>query len=136
MTGERFFLDTMFIQAFLNNRDPYHKSVLPFLPRVRAAKEVWLTEAILVEVGNALSTINRTIAAQFIAECYETPNMRVVSVDTPLLNQALNLYRSRPDKDWGLTDCISFVVMQEQNITDAVTADKHFNQAGFKALLA
>ena len=49
--------------------------------------------------------------------------------------QALALYQFRPDKTWGLTDCISFVVMQQQNLTDAVTGNRHFVQAGFHALM-
>jgi uncharacterized protein len=52
-----------------------------------------------------------------------------------LLNRALELYSNRQDKTWGLIDCISFVVMSEQSLTDAVTADIHFVQAGFRALL-
>jgi len=66
---------------------------------------------------------------------YHTSNMHVVSVDTPLLMRALRLYRERPDKIWGLTDCISFIVMQEQKLTDAVTTDGHFVQAGYCALM-
>jgi predicted nucleic acid-binding protein len=62
--------------------------------------------------------------------------MRVVAVDTALLTQALELYEARSDKDWGLTDCISFVVMQQQALTDAVTGDRHFTQAGYLAILA
>lgn len=93
-----------------------------------------MTEAVLIEVGNALSAVNRVAAVQFIEQCYSTANLRVVSVDTPLLTRALRLYR-RPDKTWGLTDCISFIVMQDQGLTDAVTADEHFIQAGYRALL-
>jgi uncharacterized protein len=44
-------------------------------------------------------------------------------------------YRNRKDKAWGLTDCISFVVMQDQNLTVALTADRHSVQADFRALL-
>ena len=51
MTGERFLLDTVFIQALLNKRDSYHRQASAFLPRVRSAAEVWITEAVLVEVG-------------------------------------------------------------------------------------
>lgn len=105
------------------------------LPRVRAATEVWVTEAVLTEVGNALSAVNRDAAVRFIQQCYHTANIRVVTVDTQLLTRALELYEARPDKTWGLTDCISFVVMHEQGLTDAVTADKHFLQAGYRALL-
>jgi predicted nucleic acid-binding protein len=77
------------------------------------AAEVWITEPVLLEVGNAMSRLDRIAAEQFIAQCYQTRNMRVVSVDTPLLLRALDLYRSHADKSWGMTDCVSFVVMRE-----------------------
>ena len=86
-------------------------------------------------MGNALSAFNRTAAIQFIQLCYKTANMRIVSVDTELLNRALQLYQARPDKTWGLTDCISFAVMHEQGLFMAATADEHFLQAGYRALL-
>jgi hypothetical protein len=135
MSAERLFLDTVFIQALLNRHDQYHHQAKLILSRVRAAREVWITEAVLIEVGNALSALNREAAARFIHQCYATGNMRVVTVDTSLLDHALQLYRSRPDKTWSLTDCISFVLMEEQGLTQVVTADKHFQQAGFQALL-
>ncbi|MGB0564135.1 MAG: type II toxin-antitoxin system VapC family toxin [Spirulinaceae cyanobacterium] len=135
MASDRFFLDTAFIQALLNPRDDHHSKATALFPRVRAAAEIWLTEAILVEVGNALSAFNRQGAAQFIQQCYTTANIYVVPVDSALLKQALELYQSRPDKTWGLTDCISFVVMRNNNLTDALTSDRHFVQAGFRALM-
>ncbi|NEQ83273.1 MAG: type II toxin-antitoxin system VapC family toxin [Moorea sp. SIO2I5] len=135
MMGERLFLDTAFIQALLNKRDQYHQKALELLPRLKNAKEVWVTEAVLTEVGNALSAVNRVIAVQFIQQCYQTENMYVVSVDTSLLQRALQLYYARSDKTWGLTDCISFAVMKEQGLTDALTTDKHFVQAGYRALM-
>jgi len=135
MTGDRLFLDTAFIQALLNPRDNYHNQAKQLFPRIRTASEVWITEAIFAEVGNALSAFNRNGAVQFVQQCYRTDNIKVVSINTELLTQALALYQSRLDKTWGLTDCISFVVMQQQNLTDAVTADRHFVQAGFHALM-
>ena len=135
MTRDLLFLDTVYIQALLNRHDDYHDRAKSLYHKVRNATEVWVTEAILVEVGNALSATNRSEAVQFIQLCYQIPNMRVVSVDKSLLKRGLELYHSRPDKDWGLTDCISFVAMREQNLIDALTADRHFVQAGFRALL-
>lgn len=135
MMGDRLFLDTVFIQALLNPRDGYHKQSKQLFPRVRAASEVWITEAIFAEVGNALSAFNRDGAAQFIHQCYNTENIRVVSVDTALLMQALALYQSHSDKNWGLIDCMSFIVMQQHNLSNAVTGDRHFIQAGFRALM-
>ena len=135
MNGERFLVDTFFVLALLNRRDQNHNAAKEFFPRLQTAEEVWITEAILVEIGNALGAINRVAAVNFIKNCYEAPNIRVVSVDTPLLHSALQIYQVHTDKTWGLTDCISFVVMKDQNLTDAVTGDKHFEQAGFRTLL-
>jgi uncharacterized protein len=135
MNRDRLFLDTAFIQALLNPRDTYHPQAKILFPRVRNAYEVWITEAILTEVGNALSAYNRNGAVQFIQQCDRTDNIRVVSVDTRLFTQAVELYQSRPDKTWGLTDCISFVVMRTNNLSEALTTDRHFMQAGFRALM-
>ena len=66
---------------------------------------------------------------------YVTPNVKVVSVDSALLRRAIDFYHSRGDKEWGLTDCISFIVMEDNGLTEALTTDEHFQQAGFRALL-
>ena len=82
MSAERLLLDTAFVQALLNRRDQYHPRARALLPRVRQATEVWVTEAVLVEVGNAFGSYDRAAAAQFVSQCYQTANMRVVSVVT------------------------------------------------------
>lgn len=135
MTDERLFLDTVYVQALLSKNDQHHATARRLLRRVQEAQEVWLTEAILIEIANALSGINRALAAAFAHQCYASSNVRVVPIDTPLLLRGLALYEMRPDKTWSLTDCLSFVVMQENNLTAAVTADHHFQQAGFRALM-
>jgi predicted nucleic acid-binding protein len=63
------------------------------------------------------------------------PATQIVASSADLWKRGRSLYASRPDKDWSLTDCISFVVMQEHGLTEALTADHHFEQAGFVALL-
>ena len=135
MVPSRVFLDTSFLQALINRNDQLHDQAKILWPQVRLAAEVWLTEAILLEVGNALCARNRSTTAQFIQECFRTPNMRVVPVDSLLFKRGLQLYRERLDKTWSLTDCISFIVMQDQNLKEAVTVDAHFVQAGFRALM-
>ena len=135
MRLDRVFLDTAYIQGLLSERDQYHAIAQALFPHIRSAREVWVTEAVLTEVGNALSSSHRTLAVRFIRLCYQTANIRVVSVDANLLQKALHLYERHQDKTWGLTDCISFVVMAEKGLTDAATADHHFTQAGYRALL-
>jgi uncharacterized protein len=80
------FLDTAFIQALLNPRDDYHNRAKELFPRTRAATEVWITEAIFVEVGNALSALHRSSAVQFIQQCYRTDNIKVISVNTKAID--------------------------------------------------
>jgi predicted nucleic acid-binding protein len=135
MSRERFFLDTAYVLARVDRRDQYHRSAVALQERTRTAAEVRTTEAVLIELGNSLSTSNRTEAVRFIEQCYRTKNMWVVPLTTSLRLEALELYRTRPDKPWGLTDCISFIVMQAQQLVDALTSDHHFRQAGFRALL-
>ncbi|MDN3514165.1 MAG: PIN domain-containing protein [Candidatus Brocadia sp.] len=131
----RLFVDTAYVIALLNPRDAHHKKAKALLPQLRTAHEVWITEAVLIEVGNSLACANRTAAVSFINSCYATVNVKVVSVNRSLLSRALEFYRVHEDKEWGLTDCISFVVMKDHDLTKALTSDEHFQQAGFLALL-
>ncbi|WP_238393160.1 hypothetical protein [Myxacorys almedinensis] len=80
MSTARLFLDTVFIQALYNSRDQFHAKALALLSQVEVAAEVWVTEAILVEVGNGLGTVNRPGAIEFIQLCYQTPNIYVVAL--------------------------------------------------------
>ena len=98
MSNDRFLLDTSFIQALLNKQDPHHRQAASFFPRVRKAREAWVTEAVLIEVGNALSARDRSAAVKFIQQCYRAPNIHVVTVDRDLFDQAFTLYQNRPDK--------------------------------------
>lgn len=136
MSGERLLLDSTFIAGLINSRDQLHLQAKDFLPLVETAAEVVITEAVLIEVGNLLHSVQqRQRAAEFIDACYGTTNVTIVSVDTELLRKAVDFYRLHQDKDWGLTDCVSFVVMKERGLIMAMTADTHFQQAGFRALM-
>jgi len=63
------------------------------------------------------------------------PDIVILPCTDQLLNEGISLYAQRSDKEWTLTDCISFVVLQREGITEALTGDHHFEQAGFLALL-
>jgi predicted nucleic acid-binding protein len=140
MSGDRVFLDTSYIQALLNRRDQHHQRARALVSLTDEASEIWVTEAVLIEVADALSGIDRQAAVAFLDSCYREEgipdgNIVIVTVDSTLLIRGLYLYASRPDKRWGLTDCISFVVMRDNGLIHALTADRHFVQAGFRALM-
>jgi uncharacterized protein len=91
---------------------------------------------ILTEVADACATMsNRSKVVEFIRQMSKGRDIRVVRFSQELFERGLQLYQSRADKQWSLTDCISFVVMEDEGISDALTGDKHFEQAGFNALL-
>ena len=90
----------------------------------------------LLELGNACARAEDH--ADFLAlvdGMRASPRISIVPLDSELLERSLQLMATRPDKDWSLTDCTSFVVMQDAGINKALTGERHFEQAGFKALL-
>jgi len=90
-----------------------------------------------LELADGLASPNhRQRTARFIRQLRASPAVSVVSASTPLLLEALTLYESRADKPWSLTDCTSFVVMKHEGLVEALTGDRHFQQAGFNALLS
>ena len=95
------------------------------------------TAWVLVEMADALasSTIGRAEFLSTWSDLQADPDAEIIGCDDQLLADGIQLYSQRPDKQWSLTDCVSFVVMQRRGITDALTKDHHFEQAGFVALL-
>lgn len=94
------------------------------------------TDFVLLEVADALCLpICKKNTADFLRNVERLKSTRVIPLDRALFQAGLDLYETRLDKDWGLTDCISFVVMQREGIVEAFTSDKHFEQAGFTRLL-
>lgn len=94
------------------------------------------TTLVLVEVADALSgTRIRTIVHEFLTTIAADPNVQIVAIDDEVLKRGIALYGDRPDKSWSLTDCTSFVVMAERGVREALTGDRHFEQAGFRALM-
>ena len=77
----------------------------------------------------------RPAAIQFIKALRADPNVEIVATDPVLWQEAFDLFGARTDKEWSLTDCLSFVLMSRRDITNALAADEHFRQAGFVPLL-
>jgi uncharacterized protein len=94
------------------------------------------TDAVLLEVGNALAKRFRTQGTEIIHYFLNSSDATVVHLNPLLFKRGLDLYESHDDKTWGLVDCVSFVVMREMEIEDALTFDRHFTQAGFRRLSA
>lgn len=132
----RIFVDTSYVLALFNTADEFHEKANGLKPLTEPPNHIVTTEAVILEIGNAFARQDlRKKGSSFIHGFYNTPNMEVIPITTKLIMDGLNLFDKRGDKEWGLVDCISFVVMTRFRITDALAADDHFIQAGFKALL-
>lgn len=131
------FVDTATWIALLNTKDDLHSVAIKVRDRLQQQKaSLVTTEFILIEVADALCSSDlRQKTVNFINRLRQVKNLQIVPVSEALLAKGWALYSQRPDKDWGLTDCISFVVMTQAEITQAFTSDRHFEQAGFMKLL-
>jgi predicted nucleic acid-binding protein len=134
----RVFLDTSYFIALLNSNDADHAGAVALQAELTDKETRKITsEYILLELGDGLSRLRfRHLARQLISLIYQDSSFEVVPSSPQLFAKALSLFGERADKEWGLTDCSSFVIMQEAGLDVALTADHHFQQAGFRALLS
>ncbi len=131
------FIDTGFAIAPCVQRDKFHAKAAWLAAEIeRNQTNLVTTHAVVLEIGAALSKTGiRAEGAALMRALLADPTVRVLPADAALLDKALRLFEQRPDKDWSLCDCTSFVVMQDLGLTYALSTDNHFDQAGFTALL-
>ena len=127
------FADTFALIAWLNPRDAAHSLVADYLEQFTG--RLLTTEWILMELADALSAPEaRGAVAEFVQAVRADPHFEVVGYTPAACQAGFDLFVARSDKAWSLTDCISFAAMTEHGLTDALTADHHFEQAGIRAL--
>jgi predicted nucleic acid-binding protein len=130
----RYFADTFFYLALLNERDEAHQRVLKLNSELDGG--IVTTHWVLIEVGDALSDpASRMLFLELLRMLESNPDVTIIEAGPELFDKAVALFEARSDKSWSLTDCTSFVVMEELQVLEALTGDHHFEQAGFHALL-
>ena len=131
------FLDTAYAIALSSPYDEHHEKASSLAEHLEADRtRLITTRAVLLEIGNALSKRRYREASIILIESLEQDsNVEIIPVTEELYERGFELYRQRRDKEWGITDCISFVVMRERGLIEALTTDEDFEQAGFIALL-
>jgi uncharacterized protein len=131
------FLDTSFIVALENRDDPVHGRAIEIDRQLMGEDcDLLLHWGILLEIGDGYARVGRREKGLVLLERFRREDgYRIAPLTESLLNEATILYENRSDKNWGLTDCVSFVLMQQEGVSEALTADVHFRQAGFQTLL-
>jgi predicted nucleic acid-binding protein len=137
MANSELFLDAAYAIALSVSNDQHHERAMALRAELKLVpKRLVTTRAVLVEIGNALAKSRYRVAAIRLLESLEgDPSVEIIQMSEDLYDRALQLYRDRLDKEWGITDCVSFVVMRDRGLTSALTTDEHFQQAGFRAML-
>lgn len=128
------FIDTSFVVALINQRDQYHAQAVQLASQFDE-RSLITTDAVLLEIGNALARNFKEASIQIIEHFLTSDEVEIITLNDELFARAFKPYRSHLDKSWGLIDCVSFVVMRDFGLTQSLTADKHFEQAGFSILL-
>jgi predicted nucleic acid-binding protein len=128
------FVDTGFFLAIAQPRDELHGRALAWAKGL--AEPLLVTEYVLWETVNALSAVvDRPKAHQILIHVRSAGNYEIVAASPALFEAGIQLHAERRDKEWSLTDCLSFLVMQERAMRQALAYDRHFEQAGFDPLL-
>ncbi|MEX2140553.1 MAG: PIN domain-containing protein [Pirellulales bacterium] len=129
-------MDTSYIIALENRGDEHHAAARRLERQcIERRVELVLHWGIVLEVLDGFARFSRRDKGLRLAERFKAQDYGVYELTQTLGNEALEWYSNRPDKEWGLTDCVSFVLMSQLGISEALTADRHFVQAGFRALL-
>jgi uncharacterized protein len=131
------FLDTSFAVALTVASDRHHAQALALADEaVRTRAKLVTTAAVVLEIGNSLARARyRASAVDVLTSLRIDPRVEIVPLTDDLLSGAFERYQARRDKEWGLTDCVSFLVMERRGLVDVLTADDHFRQAGFRPLM-
>ena len=131
------FLDTSFAVGVISPKDQVHQRAFECSERIEKSKiQTVTTQAVLLEIGNALLKFAfRQIRIGLLKNLGNDFNTTIITLTDKLYVEGFKLFSNRTDKEWGLVDCISFIVMKEREISGALTADEHYTQVGFHALL-
>lgn len=128
------FADTFYYLALLNPGDIRHQAAIEYTAASRG--RMITTAWVLTELADALARPqNRAAFLQVLSQLRADPEITIVPASEAAFDDGVRLFEMRPDKHWTLTDCISFAIMKQEAIGQALTADRHFEQAGFVALL-
>ncbi|MFH0968263.1 MAG: PIN domain-containing protein, partial [Methanobacteriota archaeon] len=132
-----YFVDSACWIALLNRQDSLHKQAnAVYQGLMKEGSQFITSSSVIEETANALSSpLFRPSIIAFYHQILASSRVTIISVDSELWDKGWSLFEKRGDKGWSLTDCISLSIMEEREIESALTSDRHFIQAGYKACL-
>lgn len=137
MAKSEVFIDTSALYAFVDRNDAGHKNARDAVARLATAgRQFIVTDYVVAETVNLANARGGSLVANRVLDLMEqTAGIRLEWIDPPRFDLTKSFFRKHADHDYSFTDCSSFVVMRELRVTEALTTDKHFREAGFQVLL-
>ena len=128
------FIDTSGLMCLFDARDHRHSSAVVYFDSTttRLTHNYVLTEFVALAMARHAPL---SAALQFVKAFSSSSEVEVLWVSRDAHERGMQLLFARTDKAWSLCDAISFVLMSDRGIEDALTTDRHFDQAGFVRLL-
>ena len=136
MIPERYFIDTSYIYALLNKKDKFHSAARTLTGTFHPQDRFVISDTVILEACSLLAgTKARKHIVAFVNEITINKHYTILHTDADLFRRAFQLYEEYDDKEWSLVDCTSFLIMKKEKIRFALTADSHFEQFGYIAVL-
>ena len=132
------FIDSLYLIAMLLKDDQWYEASQRIEESLPNTVQLVTTYEVLTEFLAGVSRgspESRTSAVQAVRNIMLNSNITLVAQSAELFNRGLELYASRPDKRYSLTDCISMTVMRDRDITEVLTHDRDFESEGFTRLI-
>ena len=131
------FIDTSGWLALVNKKDKYHKKAKNVKKEIDEKNyEIYTSNFVIVEIANGLSKIKfKHLAVNLVEKIRGSEDINNITVNNNIFEEAWDLFKDYDDKEWGLTDCTSFIIMENYNIQKNLSNDHHFEQKGFINLL-
>ena len=133
-----FFIDSAGFFASLDATENNHQRARFFMSELEQKRHsAFTTDHVVSETYTLLKARSRGhLVRNFYEGLKNSRSVKIVWTDKHRFEAATAMLLRQTDKNYSFVDCLSFVVMKENKLTDALTTDEHFNQAGFKPLLA
>ena len=134
---EEVFVDTNYWVALYDPSDELHQKAV-LLTSQFEPQQIVTSELVLVEFLNGMSRFgqaNRRLAVDVVMNLRNDSDMKIIQVTSQQFWEAVQFYGARLDKRWSLVDCSSFQIMEDRHILKALTNDRDFYQAGYRALM-
>jgi len=131
------FLDTSGLYALLDRRDGHHAAARANItPHLQAGGRLVTSDYIVAETVNlANARGGKHIGLRILDLLEQSKGIRIEWIGRERFEVAKVFFRRHTEHAYSFTDCTSFVLMRELKLTDALTTDRHFQQAGFRVLL-